>query len=78
MNRSKTSDAGPLPGLVEWFRPGDYERVESVLEKASTLGIREIRTAICWADWHTSEGNGWYAWLIPRLAAQVNVLPCFL
>jgi len=79
MNRSTLSDTSePRPGLVEWFRPGEYERVESVLEKALALDIREIRTGICWADWYTSEGDGWYAWLLPRLAEQVNVLPCFL
>ncbi|HEX4770725.1 MAG TPA: GDP-mannose 4,6-dehydratase [Bryobacteraceae bacterium] len=78
MNRAKASENVPRAGFVEWFRPGEYDRVESVIEKTLALGIREIRTAICWADWHTSEGNGWYAWLLPRLAAQVNVLPCFL
>ena len=70
--------SGVRPGLVEWFRPGEYERVERVLEKAVALNIQEIRTGICWADWYTSEGDGWYAWLLPRLAAQVRVLPCFL
>jgi len=79
MNHSKISNASaPRPGLVEWFRPGEYERVENVLEKALALDVREIRTGICWADWHTSEGDGWYAWLLPRLASQVNVLPCFV
>jgi CDP-paratose 2-epimerase len=79
MSRSKSSNlSGPRAGLVEWFRPGEYERVENVLEKALALDVREIRTGVCWADWHTSEGDGWYAWLLPRLAAQVNVLPCFL
>ncbi len=74
--------AGPATarkiGLVEWFRPGEYERVESVLEVARALGIAELRTGICWADWYTSEGDGWYGWLIPRLAQDVHILPCFL
>ncbi|MBV8550535.1 MAG: GDP-mannose 4,6-dehydratase [Acidobacteriaceae bacterium] len=52
--------------------------MENVLAKVRTLGVREMRTGICWADWYTSEGDGWYAWLLPRLAADVNVLPCFL
>ena len=69
---------GPRIGLVEWFRPGDYDRVETVLEDLSTLGIQELRTRICWADWYTSEGDGWYAWLLPRLAKDINILPCFL
>ena len=68
----------PTIGLVEWFRPGEYDRVEKVLAEARALDIRELRTGICWADWYTSEGDGWYAWLLPRLAQDVNILPCFL
>src|SRR5258707_912534 len=30
------------------------------------------------SDWYTSEGDGWYAWLLPRLAQDANILPCFL
>src|SRR3954447_92700 len=70
--------ATPLMGLVEWFRPGEYKRVESVLAEARALGVREMRTGISWADWYTSEGDGWYAWLLPRLAQDVHILPCFL
>ena len=62
----------PMLGIVEWFRPGEYERVESVLADVRTLGVREMRTAIYWADWYTSEGDGWYAWLLPRLAQDVT------
>jgi CDP-paratose 2-epimerase len=70
--------AHPKIGLVEWFRPGEYSRVESVLVQARALGIRHLRTNVCWADWYTSEGDGWYNWLLPRLAQEVNILPCFL
>ncbi|MCU1325976.1 MAG: NAD-dependent epimerase/dehydratase, partial [Bryobacterales bacterium] len=62
-------------GLVEWFRPGEYERVEAVLADLKALGIRELRTRISWADWYSSEGDGWYAWLLPRLAQDVRILP---
>jgi CDP-paratose 2-epimerase len=75
---SAADSAGPRLGLAEWFHPGDYARVEKVLEKARVLDLREIRTAISWADWYTSEGDGWYAWLLPRLAEEVRVLPCLL
>ena len=75
----KTAHASrPVVGFVEWFRPGDYERVETVLSDLRALGVKELRTGICWADWYTSEGNGWYAWLLPRLAEDVRILPCFL
>ncbi len=65
-------------GIVEWFRPGEYERVETVLADLRSLAVRELRTGICWADWYTSEGDGWYAWLLPRLAQDVRILPCVL
>ncbi len=67
----------PLVGLVEWFRPGEYESVEKVLADLETLGVTELRTGVSWADWCTPEGEGWYSWLLPRLASQVNLLPCF-
>lgn len=76
---SKANTNGtPIIGLVEWFRPGEYQRVEDVLADIRALGIKELRTSICWADWYSSEGDGWYAWLLPRLAQDVHILPCFL
>src|SRR5437764_183051 len=65
-------------GLVEWFRPGEYERVERVLADAKALEVEDLRTGISWADWYASEGDGWYAWLLPRLAKEVQVLPCVM
>ncbi len=80
MKRAKSAGKNqtPLIGVVEWFRPGEYERVETVLADLAALGVRELRTGICWADWYTSEGDGWYAWLLPRLAQSVGILPCFI
>ena len=68
----------PLLGVVEWFRPGERDRVELVLGKLAALGISHLRTAVSWADWHTPYGEQWYQWLLPRLAKDVNLLPCFL
>jgi CDP-paratose 2-epimerase len=65
-------------GLVEWFRPGEYQQVERVLADCRVLGVKALRTAVSWADWHTPVGQDWYAWLLPRLAAEVDLLPCFL
>lgn len=64
-------------GILEWFRPGEYERVEQLLDDLETLGITNLRTGVSWADWHTSAGQEWYAWLLPRIARSVNLLPCF-
>ena len=65
-------------GAVEWLRVGEYERVERVLEDLKALGIHELRSAVSWADWCTSEGQAWYSWLLPRLAEEMSLLPCFL
>jgi CDP-paratose 2-epimerase len=82
LKRMKLSTPGRDPaaaiGMLEWFRPGEHDRVDSVLDDLQTLGVTELRTGISWADWHTPEGEAWYAWLIPQLARRVSVLPCFL
>jgi CDP-paratose 2-epimerase len=65
-------------GLVEWFRIGEYERVDRVLADLKALGVKGLRTGISWADWHTRKAEEWYGWLLPRLAAEVNLLPCVL
>ena len=65
-------------GIVEWFRPGEHERVEATLAGLAVLGISRLRTAISWADFHTAAGPGWYDWLLPAIARRVELLPCFL
>ena len=70
--------ANPTIGILEWFRLGEYERVEQVLRDLKALGVQQLRTGVSWADWHTTFGQEWYAWLLPRLAQEVNILPCFL
>lgn len=77
----KATFAEGLPGhfgLVEWFRPGEQERVEKVLADLKSIGAGRLRTGISWADWYTPEGIPWYDWLIPRLAREVELLPCVL
>ena len=81
MRRTRTSENGaanahPEIGLMQWFRFGDEEHVERVLKDLSTLGVKHLRTGISWADWYRPQGKAWYDWLLPRLAEQVNVLPC--
>lgn len=69
--------ARPVLGVLEWLRPGQQERVEQLLADLKSIGVRELRTGISWADWHTEGGQEWYAWLLPRLTKEINVLPCF-
>jgi len=65
-------------GLVEWFRPGEYEAVERTLADLAELGVRRLRTGVSWADWHTEEGRRWYDWLFASVPARVEMLPCVL
>src|SRR4051812_945519 len=64
-------------GILQWLRPGEVERVEQLIRDLRAVGVKELRTGISWADWHSKDGENWYAWLLPRLAQEVNVLPCF-
>ena len=65
--------------MLEWFRPGEHERVERVLTQLAALGIRRLRTGVSWAEWEcVPGGRAWISWLVPRLAAHVHVLPCFV
>lgn len=64
-------------GVIEWLRPGEYERTEEMLQDLRKLGIKHLRTGLSWADWHTPEGKKWFDWLIPRVASEVEMLPCF-
>jgi CDP-paratose 2-epimerase len=63
-------------GVVEWFHVGERQRVERVVGMLEALGVRRLRTGVSWADWHTPEGVEWYAWLLPRLGASFELLPC--
>ena len=63
-------------GFVEWFRPGEHERVEALLPGIVQAGARHLRTHISWAEYHASGGQEWFDWLIPRLSRDIEVLPC--
>ncbi len=65
-------------GIVQWFRFADRQQVESVLADLRQLGVRQLRTGVSWADYHRPGGQEWYEWLLPRLADEVELLPCFL
>lgn len=67
----------PVVGVVEWLRPGEHDRVERVLADVGRLNVDHLRTGFSWADYHTAAGKEWYDWLMPRLAREVDVLPCF-
>ena len=63
-------------GLLEWFRVGEYEQVERALDELDGLRAKHLRTGISWADFLRPGGREWYDWLLPKLAARVELLPC--
>lgn len=72
------SSRKPKIGILEWFRPGEYEVVEQALEDLDLLGIKSLRTGISWADWYVDGTPEWYDWLLNKLSEKVEVIPCFL
>jgi len=90
MNDSNGNRAGPpdqsaaaiaassaTVGVLEWFHPGEYQRVEEALADLKALGVTELRTGISWHDYTRDDGEAWYDWMVCRLVRQVRVLPCF-
>lgn len=69
---------GPEIGLLEWFWINDHARVEASIKDLRRLGVRHLRTGFSWADYLRDDGPAWYDWLLPRLAREVELLPCFV
>jgi CDP-paratose 2-epimerase len=63
-------------GVVEWFRPGEHERVLAALDGMGRAGVSFLRTHLSWAEYHRPGGEAWYDWLIPTLAERIELLPC--
>lgn len=68
--------AKPQFGFVEWFRRGDYERTEQLLPGIVASGASYLRTHLSWAEYYAPDGEEWFDWLLPRLAADLDLLPC--
>ncbi|MFW5760989.1 MAG: GDP-mannose 4,6-dehydratase [Cyclobacteriaceae bacterium] len=78
MNSKKRINILPQIGILQWFHLGEYEQVKNTIEDLKALNVKHLRTGISWADWYTKAGREWYDWLIPALAEQFEILPCFL
>jgi len=81
LGRGSGIEAEGVTGLrasacVEWFLVGEFERAEQVLSDLRAVGATRLRTGLHWADCHLPEGLVWYDWLLPRLAAELELLPC--
>ncbi len=64
------------PGFVEWLHFGRFDHAEQILADMHELSTTQLRTGISWADCHIPEGVAWYDWLIPKLAKELEILPC--
>ena len=67
----------PAIGILQWFHIGEYEKAEQTITELELLGVKLLRTGISWADLYRQEGKEWYDWLLPKLAAHFELLPCF-
>jgi CDP-paratose 2-epimerase len=67
---------GPELGVVEWFEPGEHDRVERVAAGLRELGVEHLRTGVSWAAWHSAGGVAWHRWLLERLSKDFELLPC--
>ena len=76
--RGRRASGTPDLGIVQYFHLGDHDAVERALDALPELPVKHFRTSISWCDWVREGGEEWYAWLLPQLARQVNVLPCFV
>jgi CDP-paratose 2-epimerase len=63
-------------GFVEWFRPGEHDRVEEALAGIRGSGARYLRTHLSWAEYVAPGGEEWFDWLLPRLGGEIDLLPC--
>ncbi|HEX2525823.1 MAG TPA: NAD-dependent epimerase/dehydratase family protein [Geminicoccus sp.] len=63
-------------GFVEWFRHGEYDRVQEAVAGMRAAGATYLRTHLSWAEYHVPGGEAWYDWLIPTLGREFDLLPC--
>jgi CDP-paratose 2-epimerase len=62
-------------GFVEWFRPGENEKVETAVAEMLAAGASHLRTHLSWAEYLAPGGETWFDWLIPYLGERIELLP---
>lgn len=78
MKERAAAVSGPEIGLLEWFWLNDHARVEAAVGDLRRLGVHHLRVGVSWADYLSDGGPAWYDWLLPLLAREVELLPCFV
>jgi CDP-paratose 2-epimerase len=64
-------------GILQWFHFNEHLSVERAVMDLKDMGVRQLRTGFSWADDCRPEALEWFDWLIPRLAEEFEILPCF-
>ena len=74
--KDRLHDPAPL-GFVEWFRMGEYKHAQTAIDMMRAAGVQRLRTQFSWAEYHVDGAVEWYDWLMPKLGAAFDVMPCF-
>jgi CDP-paratose 2-epimerase len=66
-----------LPGFTVFFPPGENHRIDAAVAALKRLGIRRLRVPLMEEPARPDDnGAGWAGALLPRLAAEFDVLAC--
>jgi beta-xylosidase len=64
-------------GICQWFHFED-PRLDQAVDMLKTLGVRELRTGLSWADWHRPNAHEWFDRQMAKLADfDVTLTLCF-
>jgi beta-xylosidase len=64
-------------GICQWFHFEDH-RLDRAVELLRSLGVRQLRTGLSWADWHRPNAIAWFDHQMERLADfDVTLTFCF-
>lgn len=65
----------PILGILEWFKPGEREKLDRTISLLDRLGIEHIRSGLSWCDWRDPYGREWIHEVYGRIG-RLDVLPC--
>jgi beta-xylosidase len=64
-------------GLCQWFHFEDH-RLDYAVELMKSLGVKELRTGLSWADWHRPNAAAWFDHQMQKLEDfDVTLTFCF-
>jgi len=64
-------------GICQWFHFEDH-RLDDAIQRLKSLGVRQLRTGVSWADWHRPNAMEWFDHQMRKLEDfDVTVTLCF-